>query len=485
MSPVTNNSLIKLSDIPLLDMGIFLDEILKDSGMRPVSLFGTREDKKAVRLIVIMAHDDDSRLAALSAMVNEGDSYRSLTPAFPAFHLFERELAEQFSLTPLGHPWLKPVRNCLGGRYDFYRMEGEGVHELAVGPIHAGIIEPGHFRFQCSGEMVHHLEIMLGYQHRGVEEMMAGMKMESAPFLAESIAGDSVISNASAHAALMESLCGCVISRRSQAVRGVALELERIAIHLGDLSAIAGDIAFIQGKSIYGALRTKVINSFLSLCGSRFGRGLIRPGGVVYDIDPEYSSELAGILRRLDLDTQDISEAFFSSSSVLARLEQTGILTYEDARALGMVGPAARASGLPVDTRSDHPYRIYRNFPIHKITLPGGDVFSRAYIRYIEIRQSIKFILEVLDNLPGDAGGIVPLGESAPGSLTISLVESWRGETFHAAVTGNDGKMIRYKITDPSFHNWTGLALAARNNGISDFPVCNKSFSLSYCGFDL
>jgi Ni,Fe-hydrogenase III large subunit len=326
---------------------------------------------------------------------------------------------------------------------------------------------------------------MLGYHHRGVEEMMAGMDSESAPFLAESIAGDSVISYASAYAAVIESLCGCVITRRSQAVRGIALELERIAIHIGDLSAIAGDIAYIQGKSIYGALRTKVLNSFLSLCGSRFGRGLIRPGGVNYDMLSDYCAGLGVMLRRLDIDIQDISEAFFSSSSVLARLEQTGLLTLEDARALGMVGPAARASGVAVDTRSDHPYRIYRNFPIHKITLPGGDVFSRSYIRYIEIRQSIKFILEVLDNLPGDGGNIVPPGKRAAGCLTISLVEGWRGETFHAAITGKEGNIIRYKITDPSFHNWTGLALAARNNGISDFPLCNKSFSLSYCGFDL
>ncbi len=487
-----NNRVLKLRDIPLLKIDDLRNEIIKNKDKRLVSFFG-HKNKKEIKIYVILADDDNSSLYVSSSVIKEGGSYQSLTPELPAFHLFERELYEEYGVIPEEHPWLKPVRysfnrhdkNKTMRNYPFFQMEGEEIHEVAVGPIHAGVIEPGHFRFQCLGEKVYHLEIQLGYQHRGIEDMLIKINPRFAGHLAESIAGDSVIAHTSAYSALIESLRGCEITRRAQAVRGIALELERMAVHIGDLGALAGDIAYLPGSSQFGAIRTLVINTMLVLCGSRFGRGLVRPGGVMFDIDDTLKKQMGITLRKVLNEVGFAAEAFFSSSSVLARLELTGVVPTETAKQIGMVGPAARASGVPVDVRSDHSYRIYKNFPVHKLTLPGGDVFSRAYIRYIEIRQSAQFILEVLENLPEDSVELVSLKKPQPDSFSVSLIEGWRGETAHIAVTDKTGKLTRYKIKDPSFNNWYGLALAVRDNGISDFPLCNKSFNLSYCGHDL
>ncbi len=486
-----NNGVLKLDDIPDIDIKEFRSQIIKNNDKRVILFFGYKY-KSRIKIITVLADDDNSKLLVASAMMGEKDSYPSLTIEFPAFHLFERELFEDFGVKPEGHPWLKPVRYGFNRfnrentmhNFPFFKMAGEQIHEVAVGPVHAGVIEPGHFRFQCHGEKVHHLEIQLGYQNRGIEDMMLKVNHRFRAHLSESIAGDSVIAHVSAYSALMESLCGCRITRRAQAVRGIMLELERIAVHIGDLGALAGDIAYLQSNSIFGALRTHIINTALAVCGSRFGRSIIRPGGVLYDIDEDLNREIGETLQKILKEVNLAAEAFFSNSSVLARLEQTGVVTNETAKQIGMVGPSARASGVSIDVRTDHPYRIYRNFPLHKITMPGGDVFSRAYIRFIEIRQSIQFILEVLENMPEDTIVMEPLEKPGKDSFTVSLVEGWRGETVHAAVTGKEG-LIRYKIKDPSFNNWYGLALAVRGNGISDFPLSNKSFNLSYSGHDL
>lgn len=497
-----NNRVVSREDIPLLPIDQFSDFLTHELnyGKRPVMFFGLPfEDRTTDEVIVysIMAHDESSSLSITSCLMKRGESYPSLTQRCPAFHIFERELFEQFGITPIGHPWLKPVRfdyrrldessNIIN--YPFFHMEGEELHEVAVGPVHAGIIEPGHFRFMCHGERVHHLEIQLGYQHRGVESLFEfnGKKGgRQIPIqLAESIAGDSVIAHASACAQAIESLCHCDIPLRAAAIRGIALELERIGVHIGDLGAIANDIAYLTGNAVFGATRTLVINTSLAICGSRFGRGWIRFGGVLFDIDESLRNRIRATLEKVEHDVVLMGETMFSSPNVLTRLEKTGILEHQKAKDIGMVGMAARASGVQLDVRSDHSYGIYKNFPIYKITLESGDVFARAYIRYIEIRKSIAFIYELLDNLPQ---GIImkpiemPL---SPNSMTVSMVEGWRGETVHALITDKEGNITRYKIKDPSFHNWFGLALAVRENGVSDFPLVNKSFNLSYCGNDL
>ncbi len=493
-----NNKPIGIADIPRGNVQQLRNALINQcrQGKRVVSFFG-HPDRKGMVLFAVLTDDQNSRLLVACADLGAERAYPSITPEVPALHLFEREIFEQFGIEPQGHPWLKPVRYPFRrfdpsqniGNYPFFRIEGEDIHEVGVGPIHAGIIEPGHFRFQCRGEKIHHLEIQLGYQHRGVEELFVGPinpgEPRFKPHLAERIAGDSAVAHATAYAQIMESLARIEVSRRAQAIRAIALELERIAVHVGDLGAISNDIAHLLGSAVFGAIRTAVINTSLSLCGSRFGQGLIRPGGVLYDLDDELKERMKRTLNKVLEDVIRMSESMLATSSVLSRLEKTGIVTKQQALDIGLVGPVARASGVAMDTRADHPFGNYRYFPIHKITMPGGDVFARTFMRYVEIKQSVNFILEQLEHFSREGSLSDPVENLMAEGFCVSMVEGWRGEIAHVVLTDIQGNPVRYKIKDPSFNNWLGLAIAVRNNGISDFPLCNKSFNLSYSGHDL
>ncbi|MEG8946707.1 NADH-quinone oxidoreductase subunit C [Rosettibacter firmus] len=482
---IKNLEAIPLSEIPRLDINSFREQLVKKikSGERLVQLFGNKDNDDVV-LYGITANDDNSKLYLASCIFDNKKEYESLTQDVPAAHLFEREFYEQFDIKPLNHPWLKPLRKINAELYNFFKMEGEDVHEVGVGPIHAGIIEPGHFRFSCHGEKIYHLEIQLGFQHRGIEKLFRKNNPVYLLKLAESVSGDSVIAHASTFVRAVESLSNCNVSYNANLIRAIALELERIAVHLGDLSALSNDVAYLTGSSVFGALRTKVINTTMSLCGNRFGRGLINYGGVNYEIDDALKSKILNTINSLEEEVNLASEVLFSSASVLERFEKTGIVDKETAIQIGMVGPAARASGVSIDVRADHPSGAYQYFPVHKLTLNSGDVFARAYIRYVEIIQSIKIIREQLENLSKE-NIISSLGSLEPNKFVISLTEGWRGEVSYVILTDETGKIKKVKIKDPSFNNWFALALAVRGNDISDFPLCNKSFNLSYCGFDL
>ena len=300
-----------------------------------------------------------------------GPSYPSLTPRCPAVHWFEREMAEQWNLSPQGHPWLKPIRfqgprpgaapgparpgEC--GVTDFFRVDGEEVHEVAVGPVHAGVIEPGHFRFQCHGETVLHLEISLGYQHRGVEESLHGGPDGRAIHLAETLAGDTSVGHAIAFCQAVEALSGCVAPARGQAIRAVGLELERAASHVGDLGALAGDVGFLPTSSWCGRIRGDILNMSALLCGSRFGRGLVCPGGTGFDLDDARAGMLRERIASAARDARDACNLLWTTPSVIARFEGTGAVSAETAREIGLVGPAARASGIDRDVRRDLPDR--------------------------------------------------------------------------------------------------------------------------------
>jgi Ni,Fe-hydrogenase III large subunit len=489
---IKNLQAVPLAEIPRIDLHDLRANMLRQiySGMRLVQFFAAPAEND-ITLFALLADDAQSLLYLAAAGLNGEKSYPSLTPKAPAAHLFEREIYEQSALLPEGHPWLKPLRRGIAGidaletPYPFFSMEGEEVHEVGVGPIHAGVIESGHFRFSCVGETVEHLEIELGFQHRGVENLF--LKNNNLTYqmkLAESIAGDTVIGHGTAFVNALEALGDTRISRRAEQIRAIALELERVAVHLGDLAALAGDVAYLTGLSVFGALRTKTINTSMAICGSRFGRGLLIPGGVNFDITAEVKEIIKSAVEELEETTELAAEVLFTSSSVLSRFERTGIITEQTAREIGLVGPAARASGIPIDVRSDFPFGAYASFPVHTFALQTGDVFTRAYIRYIEIIQSLRMIREQVEILNG-VGIRQTLREAKANHFIVSLCEGWRGEIAHVAITGEGGRLAKYKIKDPSFHNWFGLALAVRNEGISDFPLCNKSFNLSYCGFDL
>ncbi|HOW51048.1 MAG TPA: NADH-quinone oxidoreductase subunit C [bacterium] len=474
------------------------------AALRPVALFGVPEERHAesVRIVALFADDAQGTLAVTSVSAQRGATVPSLTPSIPAFHLFERQLWEEFGIVPEGHPWLKPVRYPHDGHpprrieegYRYFAMKGEESHEVAVGPVHAGVIEPGHFRFLCDGERVNHLEIQLGYQHRGVERLFREGPLAAKSTLAESVSGDAAVAHATAYAGLVEALGDTVIPRRASVIRAIGLELERAGIHLGDLSALCNDIGYLPGTQLFAVMRTDIINTSLVLCGSRFGRGLLTPGGVNYDIDEKKKERIIATVRRIRDNAGLLAASIFDNQSVLARFEKTGSVDTATARAVGLVGPAGRASGLTCDIRLTHPTDAYADHPFMKTILQNGegkaavsgDVYARAFVRHQEIQDSLRYILELLERLDAARDGIIaPVAPPRPDMIAFSLTEGWRGETLHAAVTGGDGGTRRYYIKDASFHNWFGLALAVRDNGVSDFPLCNKSFNLSYCGFDL
>ena len=443
-----------------------------------------------LRLFAVLAEDRLGLLNILSAPV--GAAYPALTPDCPQAHLFEREIFETWGVTPLGHPWLKPVRFPRSGTKagpdiglaDFLQAQGEATHEVAVGPVHAGIIEPGHFRFLCHGEDVMHLEISLGYQHRGVERACLGGPGPRFLQHMQTLAGDTSVGHATAACLNLEALAGCHAPPAAQVLRAVALELERLANHAGDLGALALDVGYLPSSSFLGRIRGDFLNMTARLCGSRFGRGLVKPGGTGFDLDKTRTDAVLAHLSQVFPQAVEAVELLWSTPSVASRFEHTGVVSRVNALALGLVGVPARACDVEIDVRQDFPTGAYAFSHVPVAVAQTGDVSARAFVRHMELLHSEKFITEHLTHLP--RGGFrADMGALAPEHLAVSLVEGWRGEICHVAVTDETGRFAAYKVVDPSFHNWAGLALALRNQQISDFPVCNKSFNLSYCGHDL
>lgn len=502
MKTFYNGSSFLRSEIPLLENDIFFQGVIDSiaAAWRVCSYFGVPTDNGAVLYCIMSSRGGSGTLGITSTQV--GRSFPSIASLCPQVEMFEREIAEQCLVRPEGHPWFKPVRFqkplCNGKGFwsendgagltpavmDFYKVDGDEVHEVAVGPVHAGIIEPGHFRFQCHGEEVFHLEIAHGFQHRGIERAILGEPTIRTTHLMETIAGDTTVGHSQAYCMNMESLAGIFASPRAETVRGIALELERIANHIGDLGAISGDVGYLPTASFCGRIRGDFLNMTALICGSRFGRGLLRPGGIGYDCDSAIAEE---IQKRLEIGRKEVGQAvelLWNTPSVMARLEDTGTVSEVDAREIGLVGPAARASDLNRDIRRDHPFGIFRMSQIPVITRSSCDVYARTMVRWLEVQRSLDFLDEQIRHLPR-GGYRTEMKPIAANRCAVSLTEGWRGEICHAALTDDIGHFERYKIVDPSFHNWSGLALALRDQQISDFPLCNKSFNLSYCGFDL
>lgn len=494
---------IKLKDIPVVDYLDFYDgvcEKLEEPHIHVASYFAHPLESELVFFCLLL---DDSSGEVLIASHHYGyyseESMHSIAARYPEMHVFEREITELHGVKFVGSPWDKPLRyphnrkqrkNSIEN-YPFYSIKGASLHEVNVGPIHAGIIEPGVFRFICNGEKVLHLEIVLGYQHRGLERLMVSAdKRLRQTVLAESIAGDSVVAHTSAFAGIIEKLSpDFEPSSKLDAERAVALELERIAVHIADTGALCADIGYQLGQVASEALRTIVINTTQFWCGNRFAKGLIRPHGTNFLLDENVAAEIVKNISDVKRRYLEVSEDLESTSSLLTRFEGCGVMNGANLERIGAVGVAAKAGGVERDIRMSHPWGVWGDKIEHKPHLiEYGDVMARLQMRIGEVEQSSDYILDILER-------IMPMDEMSPmpeyhnklngSSLAYSLTEGWRGEICHVALTDEEGNFEVYKIKDPSMHNWLALALAVRGEEISDFPICNKSFSLSYCGHDL
>ncbi|HOK38629.1 MAG TPA: NADH-quinone oxidoreductase subunit C [Bacteroidales bacterium] len=492
---IKNNETQLLKEIPELTLQEFYDEfnILNSPNFHCVNYFAV-ENGDRINLYSFIADDQNQSIKSFSTAINKGEEVKSLTGIFPGMHCYEREISERFEIEFFDSKYSKPLRFPYNrknlkqniGDFPFYEIESHELHEVGVGPIHAGIIEPGHFRFICNGEKVLHLEIQLGYQHRGIEDLFTkNNNIIYQTKLAESIAGDSVVANTLAFAQIIESLSNVNIDKSLNIERTVALELERIAIHTGDLSALCTDVAYQFGTVVFQDLRTIIINTFLSWCGNRFARKLLKPGDTDFPLNNEIKEKILKNLAEYESRFHEMAELMFNLPSVLTRFENVGVVTKEQAEDMMFVGMAARTCGLLRDIRHSHPFAAFIDEKINPVVLYSGDVMARAKLRYLEIIESLKYIKALLSKHDDKRVQNKIEFRFNPNSICLSLTEGWRGEICHVGITDNQGKISHYKIKDPSLHNWFALALAVRNNDISDFPICNKSFDLSYCGFDL
>ncbi len=441
-----------------------------------------------------------------TAVPTTDPEFPSLTPSIPAVSWQEREIQDWFGLTVSGHP--NPRRVALhddfpdgvyilrkdfdlfskpqplqGPRHLFRPVEGEGVFQVPVGPIHAGIIEPGHFRFSVAGEPVLYLQIRLFYTHKATEKLFEHKPLSQAVFLAESISGDSSFSHSTAFCQAIESLARVEVPRRARLMRTALLELERLYNHIADVGAIATDVGFMVANAHAMRLKEQLLQLNGELTGNRLLRGMNVYGGLRRDWDSPQIQGAASVLRFVKGEFESLVDLILSSASTRDRLETTGILPHKTAVDLGIVGVVARASGVDLDVRRDFPYAAYDEIPPKVVLHTKGDVFDRMRVRIEEAVDSIRIALEAFAMLtPGPVNTALP--PIPPDACALGYVEGWRGEILHWVLTGADGSLARCKIKDPSLNNWPALPEAVQGNIIPDFPVINKSFNLSYSGTD-
>jgi Ni,Fe-hydrogenase III large subunit/Ni,Fe-hydrogenase III component G len=433
--------------------------------------------------------------------------FPSIAAKYPAANWFEREVMDFFGLRPEGHP--NPVRVALhddwpegfhalrkdfpseravprveGDYHPFRPVTGEGVFQVPVGPVHAGIIEPGHFRFGVAGEPVLYLQLRLFYVHKGIEKRFERISWRHGLLLAESISGDTAVGHALAYAHAVERLAGLTVPLRAGSLRVVLLELERIYNHVADIGALATDVAFLVPASRAQALREGLLRLQDRLFGTRLLRGTVALGGVKRDLSIDDLKVLRAHLRAFEKEFDDLIKLLIDAGTFTDRVDGTGILTHQAAMDLGIVGIAARASGVDADLRRDHPLDAYEGLKFEVPVEDGGDVRARLMVRAREVEQSLRIVRQVLDEMP-ETPIAVRLPEELPkSSSALGWAEGFRGPVLHWVATDEAGKISRVKVTDPSTLNWPGLAQAVPGNIIPDFPVINKSFNLSYSGND-
>ncbi|QQR59478.1 MAG: NADH-quinone oxidoreductase subunit C [Candidatus Melainabacteria bacterium] len=448
----------------------------------------------------------------------DGVNYTSFSDQFPQLHWYERSIKDFFDLTPLGHPRLRsnfvpsafdielaplqmqlefaPERKDRSRDFRFMKVAGEGIYEVPVGPVHAGIIEPGHFRLSCLGEYIQNLELRFGYLHRGVEKTITKMPWQKVRYVVEAASSDTACANAIAHARAIESLFDFDISESENLLRIAALETERVAMHIFDLGGMAVDLGCAGVASILSRLRGDALEIAERLSGSRFLRAFIVPGGSKFRGDNILDfKHIRSLIQPLALEIEFIVEWFLDNAQVAERLTGVGKISHNLAGDFGLVGVGARASGIAYDARAAYESAAYfrSNFKMALEENGDGDCLARTKIRFKELLNSLIILEDVLARLQEhdltefQANHVISaLPVKLPeNKVAFGITEAFRGELIHVVKTDAHGAIERYAIKDPSFNNWTAMAICARGNLLADFPICNKSFALSYSGHDL
>jgi Ni,Fe-hydrogenase III large subunit/Ni,Fe-hydrogenase III component G len=486
----------------------FTAHLCRNLEARLVSLFAddARETDGAFHLYHVFALDAAHGFIILRVPVSvDKPEFASLANAIPGVNWQEREVQDLFGLKLIGHPnprrcalhddWpdVHPLRKDFdlrtqlppfeGERHKFIPVEGEGVFQVPVGPVHAGIIEPGHFLFSVAGEPVLYLQLRMFYTHKGAEKLFENLPVQHCVRLAESISGDSSFAHATAFCHAIERAAGVEAPPRARFLRSICLELERLHNHIGDIGAICTDVAFVTIQMHCLRLKERVLRLNELLTGNRLLRGMACLGGVRFDFDADQLKALAQLLAELRPEFDSVVKIVENSSSTLDRLDATGILKPEVARDLGVVGIAGRASGFDHDLRRDFPHAAYDQLKIAVPVYQVGDVKHRMQVRIDEACESFSLIEQLVAKLPGGPVRI-EIGELPAGATALGCVEGWRGEIFHWIRTAPGNRLARCKVKDPSLQNWPALSEAILGNIVPDFPVVNKSFNLSYSGTD-
>jgi Ni,Fe-hydrogenase III large subunit/NADH:ubiquinone oxidoreductase subunit C len=417
-------------------------------------------------------------------------AYPSLTPLVPAAQWDEREIHDVFDIVPTGHPDLRPllVHEASGGGtampYRHFVAHGDGVYQLPVGPIHAGIIEPGHFRFSAVGESILHLDARLFYTHRGLERLVEGRTFDAALAVVEHACGVCTVTHATAFSRAIERLTGTAVSPRARMARVLLAELERFYNHVGDLGNICAGVGFHYGTSRLGWHKEESLRINEALTGHRYLTGMVAPGGLRLELDERGLADLDATIKDLDHKVRSVVRRLVRSDSFMARLHGTGILNTEDARRLGAVGVAARASGLTDDLRRDRPADGYAELDVPLSGAAGGDVAARFHVRAQEASSSAGLIREILRRLPAGPVRVPLAGEARPGSSTVVGAEGPRGASWLWLMAGKGGTVERVHLRSASFANWPVVAAVVPGNLVPDFPLINKSFELCYACTD-
>ena len=480
---------------------------MKTSGARLVAEWAADETPFGRGFGIYACYSKDSEYLIVKTYTPlEDPTFPSLTKKFVPAYRFERQMRSLMGVVPLGHPdsrpWIKhedwpenvyPLRKSFDasksisrakGEYQWIRAEGEGVYEIPVGPVHAGIIEPGHFRFQAVGEDILNLEEKLGYVHKGIEKRFESISWEEGAKLAGRVSGDTTVAHSLCYCRAVESMTGCNPPERALWLRALMLERERIANHLGDIGAICNDAAFAFMLYQLTILKERILRTNYKLLGHRFMMDKIIPGGVTVDINSDAKNEILSEMDWLTNEFERLVIIYDENSSLDDRLRDTGVLTPEKAKELSVVGFVARASGQGIDCRIQSPFSPYDRIIPKMTVLNSGDVHARVWVRIEEVRDSIRLIREILNSLP-DGKITESLTPPSPDKSGFAVVEGWRGEIVYWVQSGLKGEINRCMVRDPSSVNWIALEEAIHGNIVPDFPLCNKSFNQSYSGHDL